>query len=284
MYETINADKIGISTNIVDNPMSVDSTVATLGRKFKTIEVEFENESRNLLTLNDKMRRRIVENVLIEKTMNNVYISCHAPYLSRDMDLLSPDEDVRAETVDTLARCIDLTAEMEAELLTFHPGFLDKEASREEMLDRLYSAIYNLKQYADEKGVTLCLENTGNERPNYFVITDQEHIALCKSLGINLTLDLTHFTTLNDFGDEYFLRLEKLLPYVRNMHIADLNMPKHIHLPLGKGNFPYETVVTFVYENGYTGNIIVEERGARHKSYEYISASLNYKKRLETCH
>jgi sugar phosphate isomerase/epimerase len=274
---------IGASTNLFKNPYEVLPIINRLGTVFSVIEIEIEKELKQILFDPENIQEDFIRNLKEIKGNLNLSFNLHAPFLKKETDLASSDEARRIGAVELMLKMIRLSSLIGASTLTFHPGFIDRNASvdREQYIANLRVSLAVITPEAKKQGITLAMENMGDDRPHCLVLDDEAHEALCNDFGIKLTLDLVHYTTFTEMNEKYFARLKKILPYVANIHLADMNIPKHIHLPLGKGNFAFREVVDFIYTHGYRGKIIVEEPGGNYQAEEYIEAAATYKMEIE---
>ncbi len=134
---------------------------------------------------------------------------------------------------------------------------------------------------AAQHSIQLCLENTGDDRPTFLLFSPAQYIDLARQTGTFLTLDLIHHASLffeDDYPNEQFFQTAaEMLPYVRNVHIADMRIPQHIHLPMGQGNLPVSDLLQFLADYNYRGNVIIEETGGGFSSQQFVAAAKAFK-------
>lgn len=274
-------NRIGISTNIFDNPLELHPLIEDLSQNFRVIEIEFENTLKKISTLNKNELESFIDKILEIKKQKKLYISIHAPYIGKSADIAADDETIRLQAVSNMKAYLDISKRFGAELFTFHPGYLDRTGiNREKLISNLEKSLTELSPYANQLGITLALENTGNERPNYIVLSLEEHVDLYHKFGVFMTMDIIHYSSFNPISTHYYEYLKSFIPYIKNIHIADMKIPSHIHLPFGEGTLPYDEIIQFLYRNGYKGNFIVEEKGARYPDQIYKERAINYKNKL----
>ncbi|MGU7768612.1 sugar phosphate isomerase/epimerase family protein [Burkholderia sp. MR1-5-21] len=275
------SNRIGISTNILDDSENLFSSLDLLSERFKTIEIEFDNEARSYFAKTESEVDREFERILALKEARGLYFSVHAPYIGRDTDISSPEDDRREQAVDLMKRTMRLTAKLGASRFTCHPGYLAKDAGEQQQLfGQLKKSLTQLAEEASRFDIDICLENTGNERPNYIVLSDEEQEELCACYGVFITMDIIHFTSFRGMDDTYYDRLSPMIKWIRNVHFADMRVPDHVHLPLGSGDFKYEEVIDRLNDAGYTGNFIVEERGGKFSESDYLDAAFRFRSGL----
>ncbi|MBA3771587.1 MAG: sugar phosphate isomerase/epimerase [Ramlibacter sp.] len=280
---SFNPDRIGISTNILDDPGNLQESLLKLSEHFKTIEIEFDNEARRYLTMPEASLADECERLMQLKKDRGLNFSVHAPYIGRDTDISNLDDAKRERAVSLMLTSMEVTARLGAERFTCHPGYLTKDPSNnDELYSQLKKSLIPMVKSARAMNIAICLENTGNDRPNYIVLSDKQHNELCGQFGIALTMDIIHFTSFRGIDADYYKRLKPILTCVANVHVADMEVPKHVHLPLGIGTFQFDEAIHYMAEAGYSGNFIVEERGAHYTEQNYIDAAARYRKRLMT--
>jgi len=279
------AERIGISTNIFNNPENVMALVRDLATDFNVIELEFDNDLRNALEHTAQTRQRFIHDLLTIKTEHDLCFSVHAPYLGRATDIASSNPMARAQAVKLMQRSLALTHELGGTVMTCHPGYLDKSVMQvKTLLENLQRSLEILTRDAQRFGIHLCLENTGNHRPKYLTLDSRQEQQLCKEHGVFITLDLVHYSSYHSIDEDYYLHLKNSLPYVKNVHIADTVTPYHMHLPLGEGNLPYDHIISFINQHHYHGHFIVEERSKRYLSELYRGRAVAYKQMLSKKH
>ncbi|WP_248752172.1 sugar phosphate isomerase/epimerase family protein [Pseudomonas sp. MWU15-20650] len=276
---------IGFSTNIFDNPANIAELVEHLAERFPVVEIEFEKELRLLIDSDEQQWRQQRDRLIAIRSATGVQYSTHAPYIGIDTDIANGDEVTRLSAVDYLGHYIMRAAEIGAKFITLHPGYveLDEHGLSSFEFDQLSKSLESLSVIAARHRIDLLLENTGPDREKYIVLLDEQHDQLCRHGNIFLTLDLVHFHAFyHDLPPvDYWEKLKKILPDVRNAHFNDVMNGQHIHLPLGAGNFDFDQVLQFMYEQGYQGNFIIEESGGGYAPEDFVMAGTDYAKQLK---
>lgn len=274
-------DRIGVSTNLLDHCTSLADSLEAMSRDFRSIEIELDHEVRRYLDT-DVDHQAEIERIVDLQRRHGLRLSIHAPYTGRTTDIASLDEDERAAAVALMIRSIQFAARINATKVTIHPGYhpRDRQPRSAEQFAQITRSMATLAEHAHRHGIRLCVENTGTDRPNYIVLTHEQHVKLCEQFETYMTLDLIHYTSFSGMDNDYFTRLSPLLPHVANVHFADMDVPEHIHIPLGTGTLPYHEIVHFMSGAGYRGNYIVEERGKKFTEAEYLSAAADYRRSL----
>lgn len=270
---------IGISTNLFHNPKDIVSTISPLSQKFPVIELELEHGARDLLNADHNETEITIKQLNKLRESRNIEISVHAPYIGGDCDLIAEDEQVRQISCNLLHQVIELSARFEAKCITYHPGYVCSLPT-EYMIENLKRSLDQLIPKAASLGIDLCLENTGAERPSYQLFSPHQYVTLSQQTGTFITLDLIHHASLfsqhGKLSDEFFVTLKQMLPYVKNVHFADMEIPKHNHLPIGQGNLPVLQLLEFLKDCNYQGNAIIEETGGGFTIDEFWSAACDF--------
>lgn len=271
--------RIGVSTNLFHNPKNIVSTISRLSQKFSVIELELEHGARDLLSANPDEIETTIKQLNELRESRNIEISVHAPYIGGDCDLAAEDEQVRQISCDLLHQVIELSARFKAKRITYHPGYVCS-LSTEHMIENLKRSLDRLVSIATSLEIDLCLENTGAERPSYQLFSPDQYVKLSQQTGTFLTIDLIHHASLfsqhGKLTDEFFVTLEQMLPYVKNVHFADMEIPKHNHLPIGQGNLPVLQLLEFLNDCDYQGNAIIEETGGGFTIHEFWRAACSF--------
>lgn len=252
------ASRLGISTNILPH-IKLVGAVEQLSNICATIELEIEGDSKELINNSNACRKGIEALSKLQKTRDLTF-SIHAPHKGYNSNLAATDEFTRRSFCQELERLIDFSAEIGAEIITCHPGY-SKTNSKRDSIENLYRSLNELYIYASDRSIMICLENMGLERGSCLVLSPEEHVQICQRTGTWLTLDMVHLLSSSSQISQVYKQLLSLLPYIRNIHIADMLLPHHMHLPLGKGNLPISQIFEFLLKNRYQGNVMVDATG-----------------------
>jgi len=273
-------DRIGMSTNLFLNEKDTLGLIEFLANQFSVVEVELEgelraqtDEARNM-EMADQIRK------IGEKT--GATINLHAPYIRIDYIV----GNNKKEAAETILRAAEFSIRANAKVMTFHPGFrfpknADK-ALRAEAIALTQELAMDLFHVNKHKGSNMayCLENMGNERP-FLTFTHDENEEIFSTSPISLTLDIAHVASYCETHQQAREEMTKFARYAGNVHLADINFPKHLHLPLGAGDFDYHDMVMAIEETGYNGSYIIEEVAGSYSGDEYLAAANRYRQQLK---
>jgi sugar phosphate isomerase/epimerase/nitrite reductase/ring-hydroxylating ferredoxin subunit len=258
--------KIGFSTNVLFHPSNdviakadLVEAFGVLSGLFEAVEIELsEDIQKDVLDCPPERYQAIVTAVRHLAGRNGNRLSVHAPWYGEATNLAAPRVEERERSIALLSRAIDFAADVSAGFVTCHPGYHEgQEASRYNA--HLRSALATAAAYARSRGVQLCLENMGADRPSYIVHSVEEMKEICAATGIRVTLDIIHLRSHYGSREAFFEALCEVAPLVANVHIADMQDARHAHVPIGDGNLPLEESLDVLGKAGYRGAAIIEE-------------------------
>ena len=278
----IRGNNIGISTNVFHNPRNIAELVGILSINFNAIEIEIENEFRNNYDNHNYLTKEIAQINYIKDFVNpNLNLTIHAPYIGENTDIANSTTSIRRAAVKNLGSAIEFAAQIGVDRVTIHPGYIRSDSEIKDKLNSLKLSLHELNDIASEHNVNILLENTGKNRPAYIILDNLIHLDLCQAFSqVFLTLDLVHFNSFFRGSCQHQENLIDMIPYVKNVHFADMVSNEHRHLPLGFGDLDYQSDIIFLINHGYKYNFIVEETITDHFSYEYLQQAINFKKSI----
>jgi len=183
----------------------------------------------------------------------------HAPELfagSRLMDLASPDESYRVESLRETQRVIDITRGLK----TFFPkterpmivanigGFTMDEPLPAAVIQGYYERFAKSLTELDMDGVELIPQTMapfpwhfgGQRYQNLFVKADE--IAFwCNKLGLRMCFDISHSRlTCNHFGVDFYEFAETVAPLTAHLHLGDAQGLNGEGLQIGQGDIDFD--------------------------------------------
>ena len=179
----------------------------------------------------------------------------HAPELfqgSRLMDLATDDEDYRQYSIRQTQRVIDITRALK----TYFPrtarppivcnigGFSMDAPFAPEKKTQLYETFATSLGELDMDGVEIIPQTMapfpwhfGGQRHQNIFIFPQESAAMCKKLGLNMCVDISHTRLAsNHFGFDFYQAIATLGPFTRNYHLGDSKGVDGEGLQIGDGD------------------------------------------------
>lgn len=194
----------------------------------------------------------------ITKLFNCSYV-VHAPELfsnSRLMDLASPDESYRRQSVVETQRVIQITRELKQ----FFPnvdrplivanvgGFTMDEPLPASVVGAYYERFAQSLRELDLQGVELIPQTMapfpwhfgGQRYQNLFVKVD-EIITWCTRLNLRMCFDISHTRlACNHFGMDFYEFAEKISPFSAHLHLGDALGLNGEGLQIGDGDIDFE--------------------------------------------
>jgi sugar phosphate isomerase/epimerase len=105
-------------------------------------------------------------------------------------------------------------------------------------------ALKEINKYANDKDVTLCLENIFTDNSVDKTFTDLLEIQQAVGNSLKFTLDIGHARLFTDDGAEHGIKL--LGENIHHIHFTDNMGVKDDHLPIGDGNSDYSGIMDFI--------------------------------------
>ncbi len=199
------------------------------------------------------------------------------PRRKHEPTLMSATQAERDVRIDFLCKCIDLAAELGSQAVSFWSGVLREPISREAAMERLAAGCRQVMLHAERRKVPLAFE----PEPGMFIETMADFSELqsyCRSLYFGLTLDIGHIHCVEkDPISDVLVRWQE---WLRNVHIEDMLVGIHEHLPFGEGTIDFPPVLQTLAQIGYAGGVHVELSRHSHevpeqlvRSYEFLTGS-----------
>jgi sugar phosphate isomerase/epimerase len=162
--------------------------------------------------------------------------SIHAP--SRGTNLASLLEPIRRASVEVMAECFSIAAEVDAKVV-LHPGYFAWEEERVRAQDQLQRSLAELQTHAAEYGVEFFVENMGNWE--YFFLKTPAELPLIGNVQFALDVGHAHQNRC----------LEGFLPVpARHYHLHDNDGTEDSHAAVGDGTIDFGAVMAAVRKSG----------------------------------
>lgn len=114
----------------------------------------------------DPVRRAELKQRLSENGLQ--ICSLHAPF-SRDMDISAPDPKAAQTSLDTMKRCLDAAADLDAGIVVFHP-YMERVADDPRRKDILTKQVIAMFDHIADRNIRLAAENLRVETLNEILI------------------------------------------------------------------------------------------------------------------
>jgi N-acetylneuraminate synthase len=190
--------------------------------------------------------------------LNHAGLVVHAPELfsnSRLMDLATPDEAYRKESIRETQRVIDITRKLKhyfpntprPPIVANIGGFTMDSPLPASEIDGYYERFSESLKQLDMEGVELIPQTMapfpwhfgGQRYQNIFVRAD-EIIYWCTKLNLRICFDISHSRlTCNYLGIDFYDFSEKIAPYASHLHLGDARGLNGEGLQIGEGDIDF---------------------------------------------
>ena len=201
----------------------------------------------------------------------------HAPELfsgSRLMDLATPDDGYRKESIRETQRVIDITRGLKSYFPdTLRPpivanigGFTMDEPLQASEIRGYYERFAESLLQLDMEGVELIPQTMapfpwhfgGQRYQNIFVMID-EIVEWCDKLKLRMCFDISHSRlTCNHFGIDFYDFAEKIAPYSAHLHLGDASGVNGEGLQVGEGDIDFARLGAILKKGCPTATFIPE--------------------------
>lgn len=201
----------------------------------------------------------------------------HAPELfanSRLMDLASPDEAYRAQSVLETQRVIDITRYLKR----FFPktakpmivanigGFTMDAPLRTDVISAYYERFSISLGELDMDGVEIIPQTMapfpwhfGGQRYQNIFVKIEEIVAWCNKLKLRMCFDISHTKlTCNHLGIDFYEFAEKIAPFSAHLHIGDAKGLNGEGLQIGAGEIDFDRLGKILRKGCPTASFIPE--------------------------
>lgn len=263
--------KFGVSS-MVFLPETLQSSIEKVAEnRFDCWEIVCEG--------NHQLNPKNIKYLMELKEKYEVDIVVHAPF--SDLNPASMNDNVRRLTVNSIIEAIEGAFELDANVVTIHPGYIPPLWSNyvEDILDNNFSSLNDIIEVAEDYGVMVGLENM----PNYMGvlgITPDDLNDIVRDIDskyLGITFDIGHANTACGNPAKYVKELNKIGHGIIHVHCHDNNGNDDEHLKIGDGNIDFSSVLNELNTIGYNGILSFESKNIRDavKSRELIKELLS---------
>jgi D-psicose/D-tagatose/L-ribulose 3-epimerase len=170
------------------------------------------------------------------------------------LHLPSPNEQIRANTVQYAKDCLTMIKELDGEILTIVPGTVGKvnpDATPEEEWKNAVEGMKEIDAWSKQEGVRICVEPI-NRFETYFVSRANQALALAEATSPECGVCLDAFHINVEEVDPYE-SIRKVGKRMYDFHVADTN-----RFACGLGHWDWAKVVGTLKSIGYDGALTVE--------------------------
>ena len=192
--------------------------------------------------------------------------------------LLSDAQDDCNRRIEFLRRAIELAGELNADCVSLWSGAVCSDADETLLWRKLTDGVGEVLDHASRCGVMLGFE----PEPGMFIDTVARAEELFERLGrpksLGLTVDIGHLECLGERPLAATVR--DVADRIVNIHIDDMIVCRHEHLPLGKGDIDYVPIFRELLAARYQGGLHVELPRQSHRWYETAKESYEFIHRM----
>jgi len=192
--------------------------------------------------------------------------------------LLSDAQDDCNRRIEFLRRAIELAGELKADCVSLWSGAVCSDAEETLLWRKLTDGVGEVLDHASRCGVMLGFE----PEPGMFIDTVARAEELFERLGrpksLGLTVDIGHLECLGERPLAATVR--DVADRIVNVHIDDMIVCRHEHLPLGKGDIDYVPIFRELLAARYQGGLHVELPRQSHRWYETAKESYEFIHRM----
>ncbi len=201
----------------------------------------------------------------------------HAPELfagSRLMDLASPDEDYRQQSLRETQRVIDITRDLKRFFPRTHRppivanigGFSLDEPLPREMITEYYERFAKSLTELDLEGVEFTPQTQapfpwhfGGQRYQNLFVTIDEILEWCGRLGLRMTFDTSHSRlACNHYGLDFYEFVEQIAPITAHLHLGDARGLNGEGLQIGEGELDFVRIGALLKKGAPNASFIPE--------------------------
>lgn len=193
--------------------------------------------------------------------------------------LVTANHENRQRRVEFLKRAIEIAAYLNAEAVSFWSGTKDEALADDEAMTLLVEECDSLLTWAVRHDVWLAFE----PEPGMLVATMKQYEQLRDALNhprFGLTLDVGHVHCLADGTPA--ARIREFGRQLLNVHIEDMRVGVHEHLPFGDGDLDVPAVLHALQDVNYMGTVNVELARHSHDAVNLARWSLEYLKAVDS--
>ena len=192
--------------------------------------------------------------------------------------LLSDAQDDCSRRIEFLRQAIELAGELNADCVSLWSGAVCSDADETLLWRKLTDGVGEVLDHASRCGVMLGFE----PEPGMFIDTVARAEELFERLGrpksLGLTVDIGHLECLGERPLAATVR--DVADRIVNVHIDDMIVCRHEHLPLGKGDIDYVPIFRELLAARYQGGLHVELPRQSHRWYETAKESYEFIHRM----
>jgi len=213
-----------------------------IAEHFELWEVLSEGEDRLELIGTELKRARVTLELSFQ---------AHAPL--SDVNIGSVHEPMRIAALNEVKQTIVLCEQLDIELMTFHPGFVNGVAflDRQRTLDATRQSVIEIAEFAEAHSVVAALENLP-ANINASCSKASELTEVADGTGVSLCFDMGHANTAGELDSMLALSTR-----FRNVHLHNNEGKWDQHNRIDEGTADLDKVISAL-RRSYNGNYVIE--------------------------
>jgi sugar phosphate isomerase/epimerase len=214
----------------------------SISKRFELWEILSEGEDRLEL---------IKDDVRYGRDSLDMRFQVHAPL--SDVNIGSVHEPMRVAAVHEIKQAIMMCRQLEIQLVTIHPGFVQGIAflNKARALEKTKESVKEIAAYAAGQSVTVVVENLP-ANINATCTHADELLEAIEGSGLGICFDMGHANTAGQMDE-----MLKLVDRFKNVHLHNNGGQWDQHNRVDDGSADLSKVVS-VLKKSYRGNIIIE--------------------------
>ncbi|MCB0074438.1 MAG: sugar phosphate isomerase/epimerase [Caldilineaceae bacterium] len=200
------------------------------------------------------------------------------PRHKHEPTLVSPSEDKRTQRIALYRYAIDVAKQLEASCVSLWSGVVHDDADDPTALRRLTTALQEVLDYAQQRGVTIGFEPEPGMLIGALSAYDQLQEALDHPDNLRLTLDVGHLHCQQETPIPSYIK--RYADEIVNIHIEDMRVGIHEHLMFGEGEIDFPPIIAALSETAYNGPLTVELSRHSHMAPEAARRAFDFLSRL----
>ena len=188
----------------------------------------------------DACQEKDVKHLAATLHQNGLEATLHGPYM--DLSPGGVDSRIKEVTFDRLSKTIELAHFFKPKMIVFHPGYerWKFDGNVKLWLESSLQTWRPLVKTAEEKGLTLAIENVFEETPdpikNLLEEIHSPHLRFCFDTGHHHVFSKTPLPAW----------IEALGGFLAEVHLHDNHKEMDEHLPVGEGGFDFNQFFTLL--------------------------------------
>lgn len=181
----------------------------------------------------DHFKRKDLKKIADVIKDEGLTITMHAPFM--DLRPGAIDPKIRQVSIDRFMQFFELVPYFRPELVVCHASFDEKYyvGCIERWTENSIDTWQRLLPIAREMNTIITLENVYENNPDYLVLL----LDSLKSPYLHFCFDTGHFNAFSKASLKEWM--DRLGPYLKQLHLHDNKGFADEHLPVGDGNFPF---------------------------------------------